>query len=575
MDVLEYSVTPRAGMDYSYRRPWCVFAPGPSSCYYEFMQYLRYKPTRLWILDTTAPFPDRSGYSTNATLTGSVVNGIALSRYASKSLVVNSTNYVTFPQNSYKTGSQNQNFSLAASIFIPDVGSTGNQQILSNLGTTDGLWFNGNTLYFTTAYASTGTATCSYVIPVGQEIDAVGVHTETKNMLFVNGELVDEVDILDTQQADVYVSAATGALYAGRLGTYNLLINSVAIYPRALKNDEVASMYLDNHQVSVVDPIAAYVGEDIPISDKSRPAFLNPSWTTADDWNSADLFHCFVDGDVLRPESINGSTMAGTWKDYVFLYNGTTISTIDSLNLWWTGLNVTVQISVDNSTWETVTRGVNVTTIPSGYNPTNKTLYLRVTFMAGQTDAYIEDLEIRAYTSNNYQQPSGRVITWTNPAVTLPYYEPYLLREDWGTKVLGGALDIGTDTSSALPMTVKTVEVWIKQLTASAPTLSTNLTTGSTVYTNGQAGSTIRRGEWNVQHYTKSAGFTGNINFSGQVQIGRVVIYDTALSSTQVANVVSNYLGTLISNRSSAGTLTIAEHSPAVMVYAHDWTTNI
>src|SRR3982751_362750 len=100
------------------------------------MEYLRYKPTRLWILDTAAPFPGRSGYGVNAILTGSLVKGISLSRYAASSLVVNSTNYVTFPQNVYINGLQNQNFSLAASVFIPDTGSTGNQQILSNLSTT-------------------------------------------------------------------------------------------------------------------------------------------------------------------------------------------------------------------------------------------------------------------------------------------------------------------------------------------------------------------------------------------------------------------------------------------------------
>lgn len=536
------------------------------------MEYLRYNPRAIWILDTGTSFADMSSYGNTATLTGSSTRGISLSSKAAYSQVVNSTNYISFPQDVYISGKQRQDFSLVASVFLPDTGSFVAQQILSNLSRTDGLSINGNVVSFSTDYASTGSATVSTTVPVGQKLDIVGVHTSTQNILFINGEYVDSIDILSTQQADVYATT-NGVLYAGRQSAQNLLINMVAIYPRGLAGEEVANMYQDNSQISVTDPIKAYRGQAIEVSILTRPAYLNIKWDTEQDWEDATLQGVFVDDNILRPQMLDTVTMQGYWLDSINLYNGEVISTINSLNLYWFGLNVTVEVSTDGIAWETVTKGVSVATIPAGFDPTGKALFIRVTFASGVTEAYIEDLTVRAYLTNTSQQPNGRVITWTNPAVTFESQKPYLLLDDWGTKVLGGSLDIGTDTSSTTPMTVKTIEVWVKQLTGTAPTYSSNLTTGTTAYTNGVAGSTIRRGEWSVQHFTKSTAITGNITFSGNVQIGRVVLYDTQLSATQVSNLYLDYIGTLLTNRSSGGSIAVAEHSPLATIYGHDWST--
>lgn len=536
------------------------------------MQYLRFRPSRLWTLDTASPYADRSGYATNATLTGSQVKGISLSRYAAYSHVVNSTNYITFPQTAYIVGKENQSFSLAASIYLPDTGTFSAQQILSNNGRTDGLAINGDLLTFSTDYATADSAVCSYHIPVNKKLDVFGVHTPTKNFLVVDGVQVDEVDITEEQQADSYATT-NGNLYAGKLSSQNLLINTVGIYPMALQQEEINIIYADNNSTSDIDPYAAYVGEVIDLSTPSRPTIFHSEWNSEEDWNSGIGSSVFVDGDVLRPQMVGALTTGGTWQDSINLYDGDTVPDLQAVNLNWTGINVLVEVSPDGTSWETAVKNAGVSFIYDTVDLTDVSMSIRVTFTAGADEAYIENLEVKAYDTETIQQPSNRVITIgdSETGATFDSQVPAQLCDDWGTLVNDGSITIGQDLISELPMDVKTVEIWSRRISSSVPTPSANLTTGTTVYTNGIAGSTTRRGEWYIQHYTKSTPITGDLVLTGAVHVGQIVLYDSQLTATQVSNVVANYLGRGIGNRSSGGSIGMAEHNPPANIYAHDW----
>jgi len=536
------------------------------------MEHLRYKPNRLWTLDSATPFADRSGYGVNATLTGSSTNALALSRYAAFSKVVNSTNYITFPQNVYIAGKEWQNFSLMASVFLPETGGTGDQQIMSNLSRSDGLYINGNTVFFATAYATQGFAICSYQLPVNKKVDVVGVHMKTKNLLYVDGVLVDSIDITAAQQVDAYATT-DGNLYAGRLNAENLLINTVATYPRALNDDEILTIYNGNNVVSAVDPFYFNGGDLVPISTDARAPYLNISIDTKQDWNEGVFTATWVNDDgYLRPEMIGTQTMAGTWVDNVNIYASGSPSAINSIYLFWDGKNVLVETSVNGgTTWVTATRGVNLSNVTTGFDPTGTALLVRATFTGNVTDAYLGKLRIVGYLGTTGQPPNGRLITYTNPVTLLPDQVPAQMREDWGAKIQGGTLTIDPDSTSTLPSNVGTVELWIRQLTGTAPTFSANLTTGTTQYVNGLAGSTIRRGEWTVVHFSKATNITGAITVSGNVQVGRVVLYFNQLSAGAIANGVSNYTGRVVATRAAGGPVTVFEPAASANVYSHDW----
>lgn len=549
--------------------------PGLCHAIIQNMEYLRFKPNRLWTLDTASPYQDLSGYDVDATLTGAQTKGISLSRYTEYSHVLNSSNYITFPQNVYIVGKERQSFSLCATIYLPDTGSFSAQQILSNDGRTDGLAINGHTITFSTEYDTEGTAACSYVITSLGKIQAVGVHTPAKNYLFINGILVDEVDITTEQQTDSY-DTTDGNLYSGKLSTQNILINNVAIYPHALSRDEIAAIYADDTFISVSPPYSAYNGERLLFSREVRGPEIHTIINDETDWKTGTITSAYVDDTgALRPELIDSYTVEGTWTRAFNLYNGSSPDPVYCLNVYWEGKNATVEASIDNTTWETVDILTGLSFIDSGVSVTNKSLTVRITFDAGVDDAYVSFIEVSGYLKNTWQEPNGRIISVQNADDTATFndQEPAGLRTDWGLVNGSGTLTIGQDVSSGDPLDAKTVEIWIRPLSGTNPTFSTNLTTGTTVYTNGSTGSTLRRGEWFVRHYTSSSTISGDITISGDFQIGRVVLYDTELSATQISSLVNNYLGRLIANRSSGGTVSIFEPVTPADIYAHDWST--
>lgn len=539
------------------------------------MEYLRFKPNRLWKLDTASPYADLSGHGVSATLTGSQTKGISLSRYTSYSHVLNSSNYITFPQNVYLVGKESQSFSLCATIYLPDSGSFSSQQILSNDGRDDGLAINGNIVSFSTTYDTEGEARCEYLIQSLRRLHVVGVHTPTKNYLFVNKELVDEVDITEGQQLDDY-DTTDGNLYSGKLSSQNILVNNIAIYPDALNIDEISTIFDNDSYTSVSPPYVAFNGEKIGMDRQVRSPGVYELINDDASWKTGTLTSSYVDNTgALRPEVINSYTVAGTWTKSFNLTNGEDIDPIYTMNIYWEGKNATVEASLDKSTWETVDINTGLSFINSGVDLTDQVLVVRITFDAGEEDAFVSMLEINGYFTNLWQEPNGRIISIQTPVQSATFNDrpPAELRNDWGVINGSGLLTIGQDLASGSPLVVKTVEIWMRSLSGTTPTFSTNLTTGTTAYTNGSSGTTIRRGEWFVRHYTSSSAITGDLTINGAFQIGSVVLYDSQLSSDQISSVVNSYLGSPVANSSSGGTISISEPTDSVDIYAHDWAT--
>lgn len=535
------------------------------------MEFLRYKPSGLWMMDDTSPLQDYSGYSASATISGTEVHGLPLSSYAVFSQVLSSTVTATFASLAYRPGREADAFSLCASILPINRGSgtISAQRILSNSGLFDGLSINGTVISFSTQYTSTGSATCSYDIQYRQKVDIVGVHGRTKNSLYINGVLVDEVDITDEQQADTYAAADNNLYSGGTSGNTAIGINAVSVYTRALQTEEVKRIYDRSNRRATSNVPAMLSGEDALISSSVRDMFLNSGWFTDEDWSSASLTNVVVEDSQLRPTMDSGLTMAGIWEDTIDLYVGETPIAINSVNMLWSGENELVEASVDGTTWETVSPGVNLTSIPTGFDPTGKSLFVRVSFPADLTHGFIDNLRVNGYLSNTAQPPNGRTVTYTNPIVTLDDYDPALFNDNWGVRILGGTLALAADTSNPI-LTAQTVEIWYKKLSATEPTL-TGLTTDVTSYINGAAGTTSNAGEWVIRHFVKGTGGIGAFSLAGNIQVGKIAVYPSKLTTTDMATLISNYLGVADISQDGSGALVLTESATPAVIYAHDW----
>lgn len=544
------------------------FASGALSCYYAYMEMLRYKPVALWNLDDSSPFQDYSGYSASGTLTGTEKKSIALTSEAVYSQLLQSDTTATFASSVYVAGKESDPFTIACTILPVFRTDSGNQQVVGNTGKMDGITLNGTTISFSTKYTTNGEAKCSYNFLYRRRLDIVAVHTKTKNTLYVNGELVAEVDITEAQQASTYDSPDSN-LYSGTTATTQaFMMNGLALYARALSSEEVSRIYTTNNRRAEGDVPKMNLGETLYVSKQIRAPFISFNWSTEDDWNKANKEAVHVEYDQLVADKLDGLTIKSRWTTSVNLYNGQSASTINAANLIWEGENVTVEASVDASTWITVTPGVNLSIIPAGFDPTNKDLYIRATFTENTTSAYIDNMQFNAYLTNTAQPFNGRVITYTN-AANFEEFPPLDLRENWGVQITSGSLAFGADSTDQ-PLAARTVEVWIKKNSAGSITMTPAGTTVSSTFINGNNTTSVGRGEWALYHYVFAAN-AATFTISGDLTIGRVAIYDTALTSTTSGTVYRNYVGIDTVVTDDGADIQLTEPASSVSIYAHDW----
>lgn len=521
------------------------------------------------MLDEASPFSDYSGYGRSGTATGTVTTSVPLAAGAVYSTVFGNNALGKFASPVFQQGLEDRAFSLESWIrpIVTDTTEANSDlQVLGNSGEYDGLVWNGTTISFSTKYLTTGECRAEYDLQVSRAIQAVGVHTSEKNMLFVEGELVAETDITDAQKADQYV-ATDGFLYSGSTaGTMQLAAGAVGIYNYALSPQTVKNHFESGRHVVGRSVTNGHPTTVIDFSTDMSNLLRRRVFDTDADWNSGFFSGLVIDNNMLVPQVINDTSVTGTWFTVCDLYDGGTPNPLSAVNMEWDGEGVTVEASVDGDTWETAVRGENLEIIPSGFDPANKELHLRVSFPGGivEDDSYIDSLTVNLFKSNIVTVGS-RTLTLTQPADIRTDREPVQLADDWGLTLRGGTISI---SSAASP---KTIEVWAKRNSADAVAWGTNLDQAEIFYSNGAVGTEYPVGEWVVRHFVSSTPLNGVTAISGNVSIGRVVFYDDALTATQISNIVASYFGVPVTRVGDNSVIAIAEPPVAAEIYAHDW----
>lgn len=529
---------------------------------------LREKPLVLLQMDDTSPLQDYSGYNATATISGGTPpSHPGLCKGATYAPVFSSTITAATASTVFKQGYEKDPFALAAWVRVVNPSGNSEQKILSNSGQYDGLTINGNVVAFTTKFSTAPEARCSYDLQQERAVYAVGVHTETKNSLYVNGVLVSEVTLTEAQQADTFTATSANLSTGTTLGNQKIAVNGLAIFGSALTGETILRQY--NAGLAVLDTeeiTASFNGDHLNMSLSNADVFLDQWWSTAEDWNAAKLDNVSVINDQLVPQFNGTVSVAGRWYDS-FDITGSGGTSINGVQFNWDGEGATVEVSLDGTSWETVSRGVNVTTIPPGFNPTNKELQIRVSFPGGITNdtSYMDNLNAVGLKTGVMVVQAGRTITLTSAYAERDY--PHLQYHDnWGTEIPSGATAV--ISADALEATVaRTIGLWIKRK-GTNPTLSM---TGITYQNGAAATATLVDDQWTLMHVVAAADVTGTITINGPAQVGAVAIYDTALSAAQVASIYANHMGTERVQAGDNSVLQITEPVNAATIYAHDW----
>lgn len=552
-----------------------MFAWGRLSLYNHIMTFIldaqQDKPQGLYNMDDTTPLQDYSAYSRTATITGGTPTQCAgLMKGAAWAPVFTTTITAAFDSAGiFSRNAENLSFTLGG--WFRAVASDANeQQLLGNSGQMDGLTIKGTVVSFVTKFTSTGEARCSFDLQIPQAFSAYGVHTDTKNILYVNGVVVAETVITQAQAADTYASTSANFICGTTSGTAKVAVNGIAYYPYALSPEAIARQHATGRSApEPQDVVLTNFGDYLPLDLSNNYRFIDQVIDTEEEWNYGVFDNTDVVSDQLVPtQDATGTSVASRWYYSVDLAATANVTTVYGFQLDWDGVGATVAVSLDGTTWENVTRGVNCTTIPSGTTTAGKVLQVRVTFPGGilNDTSYVKSLNLIGIRQAASIVTSGRTITPTGASPEreynfLQYHENDGIWIPSGATVLISADALGASVT-------RTIELLIKRTGGTNPTLSLT----GTNYINGAAGSaTLVDGQWVLWHVVLAADSSAALTITGPAQVSYVGVYDYALTAGQVAAIYADYVGTDAPRIADASVINVSESASAANIYAHDW----
>ncbi|QDK02901.1 hypothetical protein KNU71_gp220 [Streptomyces phage Braelyn] len=568
------------------------------------LQVLTDAPFSYWKLDETGPaFPDSAGSMRTADLVGTITRHPALVTGSGSSLVLNNANHLDMDDPVFNKGYELRQFSLEA--WVKPVNVTGEVSVMSHSSTYDGLVISPTHIYFRTKYLTAGICEVSYEYPTAKSFHVVGVHTNAKNSLYVDGVLVAETDLTDEQQADAY-EFLTSDLIAGQ-GTGTIALDAPAIYAVSLGSEAISRHYSNGVDVDASEAIAGFNDAIFwNFSDETRNLAIRKVWTTDDDWADALLTDVGIVAGTIVPsysqtESevvedglivpvYTNTSLPGVWHASLAL-TAIPETTVSDAKIAWHGEGgFTLEYSVDGgTTWLT----------PSTFGSTvldnESVIDVRVTFDGGIVDdeSYVSSIEIVAYLDKYYRgSRSDRTALLNGAGVSSDaYYEPIEYADVNGLQMTSGTIDISLDSSydgeeEPGDLNVNGFDMWVKPAAGnifSASGISVTRSGNTIVFSglssltvNGQSvtsGATVFTSDsW--YHIAGIFSTPGNYAMSvgaANTLISQLSIIYGSLSLPGLQQIYAAYLGLPGLVISDSSVIDIGEGSPATNLYAHVW----
>ncbi|AXH68738.1 hypothetical protein SEA_SPARKLEGODDESS_23 [Streptomyces phage SparkleGoddess] len=550
----------------------------------------RDNPIGLWSFDSQ-PLNDDSGYGANATFTGSptttrpIVSGGVAAQH------VDSADTINYPiTNIMIEGREYRAFSLEAWIKP----QTGNGAILAR--DDSGLFLDGLNLRFSVAFGTTVSVTYTH-LDAGNVYHVVGAFDGQSILLFLNGQVVAsaEVDrsIVDTGFADtssVMKTTSTGSFVIDTPAVYNYALDSSSInrhYYDGIDYPEIVNLSLNNG------------GKYYQFSDSHAKVYETISFGDTDSWSLGlfDVTLAEVDNKLVNLyDEASEDWLGGVWtyQYSVDVETGAGI-TLNGSRITWDSLgSITVETSVDGTTWTPVTNGssiVGTQDLSTGY-----VISVRITLPTTTEQTYVDNLKLVFYTDKTvYGSDESLPATFVDPlTVTLAEeaYAPASFNDNLGVLLpANNGFSIPADTDfdpyNAVEMTVRfdTSTASKTVLSVGSASITTNGTgqwtfTGlSALYIDGQAvtsPATISPGMWHhvlaVFTGTTSPVYVGNSSAGTAgypMRVGYLALYASDITSTMADAIYDAWVGTAAIRVSETAIGQISEGG--FRAYAYDW----
>lgn len=570
------------------------------------LQVLADNPFSYWKLDETGPaFPDSAGSMRTADLVGTIVRHPALVTGSGSALVLSNTNHLDMDDPVFNKGYELRQFSLEA--WVKPVNMTSEVSVMSHSGTYDGITITPTHIYFRTKYLTAGTCETSYEYETGKSFHVVGVHTNAKNSLYVDGVLVDETDLTDDQQVDAY-SFLTTDLIGGQSSTASTIaLDAPAIYSSSISADAISKHYAYGVDVDSSEGIAGFHDATFwNFSDEKRKIAAAKEWTLEADWKTGVLTDIAVANDTIVPSYTQSesevvedglivpvytnTSLPGVWQSSISLGEAPE-TTLADMKIEWLGEgDFTVEYSLDDgTTWK------NPNLAPTESLDNSDVIDVRISFDGGIVDdpSYVSSLSVVVYIDKTFAgSRADRDASMSgNGLASQEYFEPIEYADFNGIRLLSGAINTTIDDSyegeeEAGDLDITGFDMWIKPVagnilsaTGISVARSGNTITFSglsTLVVNGvsvTSGATVFTSDswYHISGIFSAPGNHALTIGAANSLVSQLSVISADLTLAGLQQLYAAYLGLPGVTVNDSSVVEIAEAAPPTNLYAHVW----
>lgn len=398
----------------------------------------------------------------------------------------------------------------------------------------------------------------------------VMTYSVSGSQLYIDGTQVASIDTTGIE----FTATAGTQIQLNLNGTATGIYDSLALYTRALKAQEIKDHYLWGNEVPDATQIAMIKGANT-WSLSYKDVELLDSFTYQSDNFPSGYFEntSLLDGNLAATTSAGG-----TWKQSVALSSLLTGSSA-GVHLTYQGHGVTMDYSTDGTTWTPVE---NKTTILQDVNLVDIILMVRLTFP--DTASWVSSLKIDVLANRIMAPLSGnRMLTFKSAAMDQTPGNQLDYQSDAGANIgSGGYATIEPDGATS-PDNVKIIEFWAKTSGVawlfrgngvSLQVKSAGLvgfSAGLSLKVNNVSVSSdalnVSFGQWNHYQITLTAASNDALMMGDD----GVTMYGLATYSSVVSNSYLSNIGAPSLRVSDTSGITVSENSPTIKIYAKSW----
>lgn len=532
-----------------------------------------------------------------ATIHGSPVSAPSLVVGGGNSYIFNGNDNFSFSSSVFQKSSVTIPFTLEA--WFKPVNVTGPKGIIGHSGQVDGLWFDGEAIHFTTDHGEKGSCTASYCPPsITGSFHVVGVHTGSKNELYINGVRVSASDLNQDQiSSDYRLVNNSDALYVGHLSGA-IVVDCVAVYSVALTGTMIMNHFRwGRNAPDFRSVVTGRNGNYWTFTDDTAGVAFDFKFDTDEEWFTGETTSVSRENNMLLPAfDQNGLTRAGDWQAGIIL--GAIADKLEGSKIEWdSDGGVTVMTSIDGgNSWSKAINGREVAGISRDYSTAGQSLEVKVLFPAGEsvdTITKMRSLSIKLYSSRiSVSNVSGLNANFTgHSTLANTEHQPIEHEDRAGVHLYNSNALIDSKNG-------RTVEMWINLDEGAAVDeyimdarpgsnvylkysgLQWSTSSETILYINGErktgAAINIFPGRWTHLVFILPVATNDIVNIGDKnlsMHIGMYASYEYAMNDIQVRGLYNAYFGVNSVNITEASGIRISDlDGKDVKIYSYPWT---